>query len=155
MGKLPTRTTHHTFLEGIHPWVTKNPYYVFSPEGSQQKRVSAHGLIGIQLNSVELNLRKSYFQSNMEILAATDPSILTSCWDSTLDTCATTGKLETEAFVLECQKLAYNWRTPSKLSFKRGYVQSDISISSATDLHPFWPNFRMVLSIRMPLVIYP
>ena len=89
----------------------------------------------------------------MDILAATDTSILTSCWERTLDMCATTEKLEAEAFVLECQKLAYNWRTPSKLSFKRGLFQSDISISSATDLRPFWPNVRMVLSIHMPLVI--
>ena len=41
--KLPIRTTHHTFLEGGHPKVTKNPSYVLSPEGSQE-RVSAHGL---------------------------------------------------------------------------------------------------------------
>ena len=41
--KLPIRTTHHTFLESRHPEVTKNPYYVLSPEGSQNK-VSAHGL---------------------------------------------------------------------------------------------------------------
>ena len=44
----------------------------------------------------------------MDILAATDTSILTSCWERTLDMCATTEKLEAEAFVLECQKLAYN-----------------------------------------------
>ena len=42
--KLPIWTTHHTFLESRHPGVTKNPYYVFSPKGSQ-KKVSAHGLI--------------------------------------------------------------------------------------------------------------
>ena len=34
--KLPIRTTHHTFLESIHPDVI-NPYYVLSPEGSQKK----------------------------------------------------------------------------------------------------------------------
>ena len=32
--KLPIRRTHHTFLESTHPKVTKNPYYVLSPEGS-------------------------------------------------------------------------------------------------------------------------
>ena len=31
------RTAHHTFLENSHPEVTKNPYYVLSPEGSQKK----------------------------------------------------------------------------------------------------------------------
>ena len=41
--KLPIWTAHHTFLESRHPEVTKNPYYVFSPKGSQ-KKVSAHGL---------------------------------------------------------------------------------------------------------------
>ena len=40
--KLPIRTTHN-FLESRYPEVTKNPYFVFSPEGSQ-KKVSAHGL---------------------------------------------------------------------------------------------------------------
>ena len=29
-------TTHHTFLESRHPEVTKNTYYVLSPEGSQK-----------------------------------------------------------------------------------------------------------------------
>ena len=33
--KLPIRTTHHTFLESRHPEVTKNPYCVLPPEGSQ------------------------------------------------------------------------------------------------------------------------
>ena len=32
--KLPIRTAHHTFLESRHPEVTKNPYYVLSPERS-------------------------------------------------------------------------------------------------------------------------
>ena len=41
--KLPIRTTHHTFLESRHPEVTKNQYYVLSPEW-RQKKVSAHGL---------------------------------------------------------------------------------------------------------------
>ena len=41
--KLPIQPTHHTFLESRHPEVTKNPYYVLSPEGSQ-KKVSAHEL---------------------------------------------------------------------------------------------------------------
>ena len=41
--KLPFRTAHHTFLESRHPEVTKNPYYVLSPKGSQKKE-SAHGL---------------------------------------------------------------------------------------------------------------
>ena len=35
--KLPIRTTHHTFLESEHPEVTKNPYYVLSPDGSQKR----------------------------------------------------------------------------------------------------------------------
>ena len=41
--KLPTRTVHFTFLESRHPEISKNPYYVLFPEGSQEK-VSAHGL---------------------------------------------------------------------------------------------------------------
>ena len=41
--KLPIRTTHHTFLESRHPEVTKNQYYVLSPEW-RQKKVWAHGL---------------------------------------------------------------------------------------------------------------
>ena len=39
--KLPIRTAHHTFLESKHPEVTKNPYYVLSPEGSQKKGISS------------------------------------------------------------------------------------------------------------------
>ena len=35
---------HHTFLESRHPEITKTPYYVLSPEGSQKKG-SAHGLL--------------------------------------------------------------------------------------------------------------
>ena len=35
--KLPIWTTHHTFLESRYPENAKNPYYVFSPEGSQKK----------------------------------------------------------------------------------------------------------------------
>ena len=44
--KLLIRTAHHTFLESRHPEVTKNPYYVLSPKGSQ-KKVSANGLIPV------------------------------------------------------------------------------------------------------------
>ena len=47
--KPPIRTAHHTFLESRHPEVTKNPYYVLSPEGSQ-KKISAHGLYLIWTN---------------------------------------------------------------------------------------------------------
>ena len=36
------------------------------------------------------------------------------------------------------KQLAYNCQTPCKLSFKRGYFQSDISISLVTDLRPAW-----------------
>ena len=39
--KLPIQTAHHTFLESRHPEVTKNPYYVLSPKGSQ-KKISAN-----------------------------------------------------------------------------------------------------------------
>ena len=42
--KLQIRTTYHTFIEGRHPGITKNPYYGLFPEWSQ-KKVSAHGLI--------------------------------------------------------------------------------------------------------------
>ena len=42
--KLPIRTIRHAFLESRHPEVTKNPYYLLSPEWSQ-KKVSAHGLL--------------------------------------------------------------------------------------------------------------
>ena len=41
--KLSIRSIHHTFLESRQAEVTKNPYYVLSPEGSQ-KKVSAYGL---------------------------------------------------------------------------------------------------------------
>ena len=34
---LPIQTAYYTFLESRHPKVTKNPYYVLSPEGSQKK----------------------------------------------------------------------------------------------------------------------
>ena len=42
--KLPIWAVHYTFLESKHPDVTKNPYYVLAPKGSQNK-VSAHILI--------------------------------------------------------------------------------------------------------------
>ena len=35
--KLPIWTVHHTFLESRQPVVTKNPNYVLSPEGSQER----------------------------------------------------------------------------------------------------------------------
>ena len=35
--RLPIQTTHHTFLEGRHPDVTKNPYYILFPKGRQKK----------------------------------------------------------------------------------------------------------------------
>ena len=35
--KLPIRTAHYTFLESRQAEVTKNPYYVLSPEGSQKR----------------------------------------------------------------------------------------------------------------------
>ena len=38
--KLPIQSTHHIFLESRHPEVTKNPYYVLSPEWSQKKDIS-------------------------------------------------------------------------------------------------------------------
>ena len=44
--KLPIWTTHHTFLESRPPDVTKNPYYVLTPDGCE-KKVSAHGLKGL------------------------------------------------------------------------------------------------------------
>ena len=44
--KLPIRTAHHAFIESRHLDVTKNPYYVLFPKGSQ-KKVSAHGLIPV------------------------------------------------------------------------------------------------------------
>ena len=37
--KLPTWTTYHTFLESKHPKVTKNPYYVLSPEGTISEKM--------------------------------------------------------------------------------------------------------------------
>ena len=42
--KLPIQTVRHIFLENRYLEITKNQYYVLSPEGSQ-KLVSAHGLI--------------------------------------------------------------------------------------------------------------
>ena len=33
--KLPIQTSNHTFLESRHPEVTKNTYFILSPEGSQ------------------------------------------------------------------------------------------------------------------------
>ena len=44
--KIPIRTSHHAFLESRHPKVTKNPYYILYPKGSQ-KELSAHGLIAM------------------------------------------------------------------------------------------------------------
>ena len=38
--KLPIGTTHHTSLEGRHPKVLKNLYYVLYPEESQKKFMS-------------------------------------------------------------------------------------------------------------------
>ena len=60
--KLPIQTTHHTFLESKHPEVTKNPYYVLSPEWSQ-KMVSAHGLI----NTHQDHNVRSRFRSTTDI----------------------------------------------------------------------------------------
>ena len=52
------RTAHHIFLESRHPEVTKNPYYVLSPKGSQ-KKVSAYGLIpvyrGVYIHYFKIN----------------------------------------------------------------------------------------------------
>ena len=39
--KLPIQTTHHTFIESRHSEVTKNPYYVLSPEWGQTKVISS------------------------------------------------------------------------------------------------------------------
>ena len=44
--KLPSRTAYQIFLESRHREVTKNPYYVLSPKGSQ-KKVSYNGLIPV------------------------------------------------------------------------------------------------------------
>ena len=48
-----------TFLESRHPEVTKNPYYVLSPKGSQ-KKVSTHRLIrvcrGVYIHYFTINL---------------------------------------------------------------------------------------------------
>ena len=41
--KIPIRTAHQTFLESKHHGVTKNPYYVLSPDDSQ-KKVWVHGV---------------------------------------------------------------------------------------------------------------
>ena len=56
--KLPIQPTHHTFLESRHPDVTKNPYYVLSPEWSQ-KTVSAHGLKSSR-NNYDGNKKQSH-----------------------------------------------------------------------------------------------
>ena len=39
--KLPIQTAHLTVLERGQPEVTKNPYFVLSPEGSQKKGISS------------------------------------------------------------------------------------------------------------------
>ena len=39
--KLPIQTIHHTFIESRHSEVTKNPYYVLSPEWGQKKVISS------------------------------------------------------------------------------------------------------------------
>ena len=56
--KLPIKTNHYTFLESIHPDVTKNPYYVLSSKGSQ-KQVSAPGRIpvcrGVYIHYFKIN----------------------------------------------------------------------------------------------------
>ena len=38
--KLPIRTARHTFLKRRHPEITKNPYHVLPPEGSQKEGVT-------------------------------------------------------------------------------------------------------------------
>ena len=39
--KLPIRIAHHTFLQSRHSEVTKNSYYVLSPEGEPKKGISS------------------------------------------------------------------------------------------------------------------
>ena len=64
---LPNRTACHAFLESRHPEVSKNPYYDFSREWSQEK-VSAHGLIFQKTNeeckNFPFDLYYIYFQSS-------------------------------------------------------------------------------------------
>ena len=70
--KLPIRTTHHTFLESRHPEVTKNPYYVLSPKGSQ-KKVSAYGQIpvcrGVYIHYFKINPPLSAVLSFLKIIS--------------------------------------------------------------------------------------
>ena len=61
--KLAILTAHHTFLESRHSEVTKNPYFVLSPRGSQ-KKVSTHG---ITLENVKLQ-----WDGYIEILVKTN-----------------------------------------------------------------------------------
>ena len=48
--KLPIRTAHYTFLECRHSELTKNQI-MFYPLRGAKKKVSAHGLIGILMES--------------------------------------------------------------------------------------------------------
>ena len=46
---LPIQIAHYTFLKSRHTEVTKDPYYVLLPKGSQ-KKLSAHGLYFLRVN---------------------------------------------------------------------------------------------------------
>ena len=50
--KLPIWTPHHIFLKSRQPEVTKNPYYVLSPKGSQKKVISSALRISSAVKSV-------------------------------------------------------------------------------------------------------
>ena len=52
--KLPIRTAHHTFVESRHTEVTKNPYYVLSPEGSLKKGFSSWTKYLISLSYINI-----------------------------------------------------------------------------------------------------
>ena len=56
--KLTIQTVHHSFLESKEPEVTKNPYYVLSPQGSH-KKVSAHELHVLYLK-IHINNKRGY-----------------------------------------------------------------------------------------------
>ena len=52
--KLPIRTARYTSLGRRHPEVTKNPYYVLNPEGSQK----SYQLIDYMLHKELIKRRK-------------------------------------------------------------------------------------------------
>ena len=68
--KLPTRTAYHTFQESRHAEITKNLYYVLSPEGSQKNSISSWSTV---FNETMLNIFRNYAPNKYIICDDRDP----------------------------------------------------------------------------------